>query len=104
MATVGMWVNEVSCPALSNTSRANEIHLYIKWMEVNTKILETIFQALSSAILHQYQSEHVAFDLIKAPKDIYGVQGLSQVYINFKVMMKILIPANSHLGPVFTCF
>ena len=56
-------------------------------MEVNTKILETIFQALSSAILHQYQSEHMASDLIKALKDTYGIQGLLQVYANFKVMM-----------------
>ena len=52
IATRGMWINKVSCPALLSTSRADEIQLYIKWIEANTKILETICQALSPAILH----------------------------------------------------
>ena len=32
-------MNEISYPALLSTSRADEIQLYIKWMEANTKIL-----------------------------------------------------------------
>ena len=104
MATKGMWVNKVSCPALLSTSGANEIQLYIKWTEANTKILGIAHQALFPAILHQYQSEHVTADLIKALKDVYGIQGLPQVYANFKAIMETMIPVNNHPGPAFTRF
>ena len=104
MATGEMWVNKVSCPALLSTSRANKIQLYIKWTEANIKILQTICQAFPPIILYQYQSEHVAANLIKALKNAYGAQGLPQVYTDFKVMMEMMISTNSHLGPVFTRF
>ena len=67
-------------------------------MEVNTKILGTIHQALSPTILHWYQFEHVAANLIKALKYAYGAQELLQVYTDFKVMME------SHPDPTFTRF
>ena len=98
---MGGCTSHVICWVVTSILRANEIQLYIKWMEVNTKILRLVHQALSPAILHQFQSEHVASDLIKALKNAYGTQGLPQVYTNFKVMMEMIISANSHLGPTF---
>ena len=41
---------------------------------------------------------------IIAPKDAYGVQELPQVYTDFKAMMELSVPANSHLGSIFACF
>ena len=76
MAMGGMWIKEVSCPTFGSTSTSEEIQLYIKWTEANMKILGTIYQILSPAILHQYQRVHVASNLIKQLKDAYGTQGL----------------------------
>ena len=46
----------------------------------------------------------MAANLIKALKYAYGAQELLQVYTDFKVMMEIMIPANSHPDPTFTRF
>ena len=104
MATGEMWIKEVFCPTLGLTSMSEEIQLYIKWTKVNMKMLDTICQTLSPAILHQYQDVHMASDPIKQLKDVYGTQGLSQVFVDFKAMMDTLIPVNGHLRPAFVHF
>ena len=67
-------------------------------------MLDTICQTILPTILHQYQGVHVASDLIKQLKDVYGTQGLAQVFADSKATMDTSIPVNKHLGLAFAHF